>query len=415
MVLRARDLFAGAGGWDVAAALLGWDVDGVEILPEAQATRAAAGLKTIADDVRDVDPVDGAYTIDIASPPCQSFSMAGKGSGRAALDAVLAGVARYAAGQRPTFNDLASTAGDERTALVLEPLRVALAGRSPFLAWEQVPPVLPVWEACAAVLRAHGWNVVTGILHAEQYGVPQTRRRAFLLARADGQPARMPSPSHSKFHVRHPGQLDLGVWPWVSMAEALGWGMKARPYPTIASARETGGPDIEKVGGSNARATIYGEQLAGRWVWPGTDDGPISDPPPGWTADAGDYRWVLRNGTAANACERPADQPAGTMYFGQRLNSTGWQLVANNRRLNTAVRDAAQPAMTITGGHDRDNRRWNERGVDRRPLSLAEAAALQTFPIGYPWQGGKSKRFLQIGNAVPPLLALHVLAALTAP
>lgn len=46
-------------------------------------------------------------------------------------------------------------------------------------------------------------------------------------------------------------------------------------------------------------------------------------------------------------------------------------------------------------------------------LTLAEAAALQSFRLGYPFQGLKGKRSLQIGNAVPPLLAAHVVSAAT--
>ena len=41
-----------------------------------------------------------------------------------------------------------------------------------------------------------------------------------------------------------------------------------------------------------------------------------------------------------------------------------------------------------------------------RRLTVEEAAAIQTFPIGMDWAGPQSSRFRQIGNAVPPRLAL---------
>jgi DNA (cytosine-5)-methyltransferase 1 len=41
----------------------------------------------------------------------------------------------------------------------------------------------------------------------------------------------------------------------------------------------------------------------------------------------------------------------------------------------------------------------------RRRLSISECAALQGFPADYPWQGTSKEKYVQIGNAVPPLLA----------
>src|SRR5690606_31808086 len=242
---EAIDLFAGPGGWDVAARDLGLDVLGIEFDHAACETRRAAGLPTIEGDVRDhrlmPTPGTGGPT---PPPPGQRFSPGGKGAGRAALGDVLTGVKTLAARQH--FD--ASAFSDERTGLVLEPLVWALTAIDavrPFqwIALEQVPTVLPVWEAYAEVLRAEGYSVATGNLHAEQYGVPQTRKRAVLVARIDGE-AKLPTPTHSRYYNRSPEKLDDGVLPWVCMAEALGWGMTARPSMTVTGGGSaTGGAE----------------------------------------------------------------------------------------------------------------------------------------------------------------------------
>jgi DNA (cytosine-5)-methyltransferase 1 len=46
---------------------------------------------------------------------------------------------------------------------------------------------------------------------------------------------------------------------------------------------------------------------------------------------------------------------------------------------------------------------------DSRRLRTPELAALQTFPTGYRFEGSRRERVRQIGNAVPPLLARHVI------
>ncbi|WP_084597812.1 DNA cytosine methyltransferase [Micromonospora chokoriensis] len=357
--MRSLDLFAGPGGWDIAAHGLGWDVDGVEISTDAKATRAAAGLKTIADDVRDVDPMPGEYDALIASPPCQSFSAAGLGAGRRALDAVLHGVRRYALGERPAFAELADLTGDERTALVLEPLRVALAMRPTFIAWEQVPPVLPVWQACADVLRTAGYSAAAGYLHAEQYGVPQTRKRAFLLARRDGQPAALPTPTHSRYHSRTPDRLDPGVAKWVSMADALGW----QDAP-VEAVKRMGRGMVERHGERPGRS-IDAPAFTVRAAAGGTEPG--------------GFVWKLRSGQS-------------------------WEGRVIERRID-------RPSLTLLGSANRC--RW-ERGEETRKVTVDEVATLQTFPADFPFQGGKSAQLLQVGNAAPPKLTRAVLTAAVA-
>ncbi len=219
------DLFAGPGGLDVAARQLGKRVIGIEHDSSACATRRAARLATIHDDVRKYTPEHfPAATVLAGGPPCQTYSVAGNGVGRKNLESVLAFAERIANGEdvEDEFGQL-----DEMTGLVLEPLRWALKaldiGR-PYhaIVLEQVPAVMPVWKAVAGILEDRGYKTDRGVLHAERFGVPQTRRRAILVARWDTDVA-LPRESHRAYHKgRRRDEGDLSLKPWVSMREALG-------------------------------------------------------------------------------------------------------------------------------------------------------------------------------------------------
>jgi DNA (cytosine-5)-methyltransferase 1 len=50
----------------------------------------------------------------------------------------------------------------------------------------------------AEIFRREGYHVATLKLSADQYGVPQTRKRAFLIARLDREVS-LPAPTHRPY------------------------------------------------------------------------------------------------------------------------------------------------------------------------------------------------------------------------
>ncbi|WP_055716526.1 DNA cytosine methyltransferase [Streptomyces torulosus] len=261
-LFRIVDLFAGPGGLDIAAEALGVSSIGVEWDDGAYATRTQAGLLTVHDDVRNCKPTDlvfqGANVL-AGGPPCQTFTVAGHGAGRRALDTVLKFVQRLV--DRDKWSNIEADLADlkdERTGLVLQPLHWALEAvddpeLDPYhaIVLEQVPAVLPVWEEYAKALSDE-YETDFGVLHTEEFGVPQTRRRAVLIARRRSEnnvlhspePLKLPSPTHQRYRggtkVETQGFTFAEVGPerWVSMAQAL----PERPSPfTVISNYGTGG------------------------------------------------------------------------------------------------------------------------------------------------------------------------------
>ena len=385
---EAYDLFAGAGGWDVAAERLGIRSYGVENMKAARETRDAAGLRTIHDDVWTFDTtfpirVDGL----IASPPCQTFSVAGSGSGRRALDDVLTAVKEERFSSLDELRSFGEKVGDDRTALVLTPLAYAHLAFPKWIAWEQVPTVLPVWEACAEVLSSWGYSTWTGNLQAEQYGVPQTRKRAFLLASMDREVGK-PVPTHSKYYPRSPTKLDEGVQKWVSMAEALG----VHEQFSVISNYGTGG-DASARGrrrGNEPAATVTPKIGRNKVVFCGA----------GATSEL-----------TAGQVPRTPDQPAhtitgkGTAYWREPLPEWSYN------RPSTTIVGSFKPEIVAAPGYRTTVSRQN--APDSVRVTVQEAGILQSFPADYPWQGAKGKQYLQVGNAVPPLLAEAVLREVT--
>ncbi|MEU3028109.1 DNA cytosine methyltransferase [Streptomyces incarnatus] len=406
------DLFAGPGGWSHALTVLGVRDVGLEWDTWACNTRAHAGQLTIQTDVARYPAwiFSGRVLGLIASPPCQAWSMAGKRLGLVDQPLVHQAVADLAEG-RDTREQLLTACADPRSLLAAEPMRylhaLHTAGGPEWIAMEEVPDVLPLWKQYAAILRGWGFSVWTGILNSADYGVPQTRKRAILLA-SRVRTAGPPPPTHAQV-AEEETLFGPGRSRWVSMAEALGWGRTDGPVPTVcAGGGPGGGPEPFP---SGSRKTLTDARDRGTWcprpgdailsahrqrphpvVPQGDREGRLAGRASSVSSGGvGFWAWSLRNNNQANATVRRADEPAGTLFFGHRANECTW---------------VAEPSL----GAGDTSQAQSVAVPEPIRITAREAGILQSFPADYPWAGNKGQQFSQIGNAVPPLLAGHLLA-----
>ena len=385
MNVNALDLSAGSGGVSLGLHLIGLTDLGFEISNDECATRDAAGFLTVRADLSQLDPTEfvGAEGL-WDSSPCPDFSVAGKGAGRTGKSGWL----------------------------VDEKMRWIKACKPKWIACENVPGVLPIFREQCLELATMGYSTWAGCISSEEFGVPQTRDRAYLMAHFD-HPVAPPQSTHQSYVFGVPAQEVTTIFgtlrPWVSMAEALTWGMTERPALTLPTAGGTrggmGDGMGDGMGGSGARATLHAEKDRGAWSvntgrdWKkgGTREDaqtiPFTEPAPApaLTAIAGP-QWQLQPGkfaTMVNGNRRlyGGDDPSPTLAFGHDAAQWCW----------------VRPATTIAAG---------SRSEDAIKLTPPEALALMGMPVDYPLQGSRTAAFRQIGNGVCPPVAAAIVGEL---
>jgi DNA (cytosine-5)-methyltransferase 1 len=191
-------------------------------------------------------------------------------------------------------------------------------------------------------LREQGYELTSSVVDCQSYGVPQRRRRLILLASLTGV-VQIPSPTHG---AGTPNDLST-VWEWIGDLPALEAGGS---HPQIPNHLASALSDL------NLRRLQATPVRGGRNDWP--DDLKL-------------------------ACHK--DHSGHCDVYG-RMDPDGQAPVLTTK------------CTSISNG------RFGHPFQDR-PISVREAACLQTFPRSFVFNGGIKSATRQVGNAVPVLVA----------
>lgn len=270
---------------------------------------------------------------------------------------------------------------DPRNGLVAEFARLVAELRPRWFVLENVPGLVsPLYRdvlgALYERLRAAGYTVGRPwLLDAREHGVPQERRRVFLVGAREGErQPRQPEPAPTR----------------VTVSDALD---DLPPFGRFRRLRAEDRLwlDDDRLDAMRQRQSDYVRRLNGA----ADDPGDRSDPR-GW-----DPRWLTSVGQTAHA-------PHVLERF-RRLRAGQRDEVARLPRL-----DAAAQSPTLRAGTGRDHGSFTSaRPVHHRSarvICVREAARLHGFPDWFGLHATKWHGFRQVGNAVPPPLA-HAVAA----
>jgi DNA (cytosine-5)-methyltransferase 1 len=370
MTTPVVDLFAGAGGLGLgvreagAGLRLSVELDPLACLTLEANLRPGGGEAVLLADVTGLtgsqlrraagltsqDPL-----VVVGGAPCQPFSKAAywteAGDDAAFRRARAAGVKGLTRPPAPTV-----PRADGRRTLVEHFARLVIESHADAFVFENVPAIThprnrPMLDGLIRELSAEDHQVTVVKVNAVAYGVPQRRERVFVLGSRAGQPEPPPPTHHTTADP-----------PPRAMAHL-------KPMPTAGEACAPFGSD---------RYFEPEEVVRGRWAEH------LRTVPPGWNYKA-HTAW--------------GGHPNPTFVTETRF----WNFLLKLHPELPSWTIAATPGPWTGPFH------W-----ETRRLRVPELAALQGFPAGYKLAGSRREQVRQLGNAVPPPVAQHMVGAVLA-
>ena len=354
--ISALDLFAGAGGFSLGMQEAGIDVvAAVELDSKIAATYEYNHPDTVMinKDIREVDvkrEIEPLFEKDgrevdliFGGPPCQGFSMAG-----------------YRNRKKKPFLE------DERNMLYVEYIRVVENLQPKVFIIENVPGIINfedgrVSDEIRERFSELGYEVFAKILSAENYGVPQKRKRAFFIGNKIGVPSieLFPEPilkKESDFVTVRQALEDL---PYLESGE----GEELSCYST--SPKSSYQKIMRKVTGEGK---FYNHIAA------------VHKP-----STIKILKKILPGQTMKDLPEKDRTKSVHSGAYGRM--------------------DPDSPAYTITTRINTPSVGRITHPVNHRTITPREAARIQSFPDHYRFLGDITTVGIQIGNSVPPILA----------
>ena len=354
--LTAIDLFCGAGGLSEGFRQAGFHVlAGQDYDERAGATFAAThhGAKFIGGPIQDVTPQQllkaagkkrGEIDVIVGGPPCQGYSV---------------------------YNHQRGVT-DPRAGLFREYLRIVKGIQPRWLVMENVTGITSIAggnivQEIFEGMTSLGYRVDMKVLRAEEFGVPQERRRVFFIATRTDAPILFPEPTHG------PDLLPfVTVWDAISDLPKLENGDKSAPRAY------TKRPQNSYQALLRGACTIVQNHSASRLSR--VNEERMKHIPPG-----GSWRDI------------PFDLLPAGMKMAKRSDHT-------KRYGRPKKTELACTILTKCDVH------WGAyiHPVQDRAFTVREAARLQSFPDFFTFHGSSTEQYVQVGNAVPPLLGRRV-------
>lgn len=346
---NAIDLFCGAGGLSRGLEDCGITVQlGVELNPIA-ATTYQNNLhgRVIIDDIRNITSefIMNMLNIDVR----ELFLVAG-----------CPPCQTFSSLQKNNINK------DERNNLIMEYVRIVMDLQPLFIQLENVPGLKrgrgkKIFKTATERLSTL-YELTSDVLNCADYGIPQKRKRlvlhgirkdAFRLLKKNFPDFAVSLPQAT--HSEHP-TIDNNLQPWVPSHVAF----QNLPAVTAGQKAPAGFPNHE----TNGLSATNIERI----------------------------QYIQTHGGSRNCLPAQLQLPC------HQKENVGYSGVYG-------VIDPNQPAPTMTGGCITYSKGRYGHPTQARAITIREAARLQSFTDDYIFSGTRGQAALQVGNAVPPLLA----------